>query len=271
MDLITKNKIAGYIEQYPEAETSFLFWLKDLDYKYGERLLSSFEKPNGNTAFVIECQLGIGDYITTLCVNPLLKTAYIIWLGSKADYFVYEEEKLKAKYPNSKFERKQITTTVVLPAPDIHMFSKKKPQHTNTTISATWLTKNSVLNVSTGIAIKSNDPGFKTKAEYDTAIEKVISLFYSKPQTPEFDELALLLPLLKNYEANHFKLPEITPLDAIKYKMKMLEITTSQLTHIIGSSEDADLFFSGGKAVSKNTLGDLYRMLCINFPVGDER
>lgn len=265
MNLITKNKIADYIQQNPETQTPFLSCLKDFDYNLGERFLSNFEKRRDDTAFVIEYQLGLGDYIIIFCINPWLNSAYIIWLGSKSEYYIYKDEELKAKYPNSKFERKQITTSVKITTPDVSELLAKALQKKNVAVNKVTLNESS--SVPINLPSENHIPDSETKAEYDKAVEKAIALFYSKPKMPEFDELTSLLLRIKNYEDKYIRLPKLMPLDAIKLKMKTLDMVPENIAHFIGSTENANLFFAGEKQLPYEILEKLYDILCIRYPV----
>jgi len=48
----------------------------------------------------------------------------------------------------------------------------------------------------------------KTEAEYKQALERTIEIFNADEGTPESDELDILLLLIKDYEDEHFKLPD---------------------------------------------------------------
>ncbi len=60
----------------------------------------------------------------------------------------------------------------------------------------------------------------KTQAEYKTAVKRTMQIFHAEEDTPEADELALLLVLIKDYENKHIRLPELDPIEVIKLKME---------------------------------------------------
>jgi antitoxin component HigA of HigAB toxin-antitoxin module len=60
----------------------------------------------------------------------------------------------------------------------------------------------------------------KTKAQYKKAIKRTMEIFQAAGDTPEADELDLLLVLVKDYEDKHIVLPDVDPIDAIKLKME---------------------------------------------------
>ncbi|MGI4021001.1 MAG: hypothetical protein ACRYFA_05805 [Janthinobacterium lividum] len=49
----------------------------------------------------------------------------------------------------------------------------------------------------------------KTEAEYKEALEMTIDIFHAQPDSPEFEELELLLILVKDYEDKNIVIPEL--------------------------------------------------------------
>lgn len=56
----------------------------------------------------------------------------------------------------------------------------------------------------------------KTRKEYMTAVKRTMDIFQAESGTPEADELALLLVLVKDYEDKHITVPDVDPIKAIK-------------------------------------------------------
>ncbi len=48
--------------------------------------------------------------------------------------------------------------------------------------------------------------GIKTEDEYQIAVKRLLQLFHAEPNTPEDDELELLLVLVNDYEDRHIQL-----------------------------------------------------------------
>lgn len=44
----------------------------------------------------------------------------------------------------------------------------------------------------------------KTEADYQKASIRMMEIFEASPNTPEFDELELLIILIKDYDGKHF-------------------------------------------------------------------
>jgi antitoxin component HigA of HigAB toxin-antitoxin module len=284
MCLIAQNKIADYIELYPEARTILLTWLKEYPYREGKNSFKQNENEPPEGILTGWSSPGRGDYSIQYKFNPWLKTGYIIWLGTKEAYAEYEQAefaKIKAQHPD--LERKVKTVSFVLDVPDptlnvtesgIADLSEPK------TLSVTMGIPVDLTNVHLGKAPEIFPPkiedhivsafDLKTKTEYEKALNKAVFLFDSQPGTPEFDELALLLPLIQHYEASHIELPRLVLLDVIKLKIKELDMPSSFLISTIGSQEEADLFLAGKNTLPDKTLQAISDLLFICIPLNDK-
>jgi HTH-type transcriptional regulator/antitoxin HigA len=49
----------------------------------------------------------------------------------------------------------------------------------------------------------------KTEEEYRKALDRTIQIFHAQPGSSEFEELELLLVLVKDYEDRHILIPEL--------------------------------------------------------------
>ncbi len=90
----------------------------------------------------------------------------------------------------------------------------------------------------------------KTEAAYQKAIKRTLTIFQTKENTPEAEELALLLVLIKDYEDKHIQLPEIDSLDIIKLKMQERGIKAKDLTPLIGSKGHVSSILSGRREIT---------------------
>ena len=62
----------------------------------------------------------------------------------------------------------------------------------------------------------------ETDAEYEAALARIDALFDAPKDTPESQELALLVVLVNHYEAIHYPIPPADPVEATKYRMEEL-------------------------------------------------
>ncbi|WP_295654150.1 helix-turn-helix domain-containing protein [uncultured Mucilaginibacter sp.] len=103
----------------------------------------------------------------------------------------------------------------------------------------------------------------KTEDEYDIALERTIEIFHSEKGTPEFDELELLLLLVKDYEDRHYQIPDIDPIELIKLKLEEKGLKQKDLEPIIGSKGYVSSILSGKKELTLKMVKGLHEFLGI--------
>ncbi|MBA2562569.1 MAG: helix-turn-helix domain-containing protein [Chitinophagaceae bacterium] len=77
-----------------------------------------------------------------------------------------------------------------------------------------------------------------------------MSVFQAKEGSPEADELALLLVLVKDYEDKHIQIPEVDPIEVIKLKMTERGMKAKDLEPIIGSKGHVSSILSGRREIT---------------------
>ena len=90
----------------------------------------------------------------------------------------------------------------------------------------------------------------KTEEDYTKASMRLMEIFHAKPNTPESDELDLLMVLIKDYDDKHYELPELDALEVIKYKMQEMGIKSKDLEPIIGSKGHVSAILSGKREIT---------------------
>ncbi len=90
----------------------------------------------------------------------------------------------------------------------------------------------------------------KTEAAYKKAVKRAMSIFQCKENTPEADELALLLVLIKDYEDKHIQIPEVNPIEVIKLKMQERGMKAKDLEPILGSKGHVSSILSGRREIT---------------------
>jgi HTH-type transcriptional regulator/antitoxin HigA len=90
----------------------------------------------------------------------------------------------------------------------------------------------------------------KTEAAYKKAVKRTLEIFQAEGRTPEADELALLLVLVKDYEDKHIRIPEVNPIDVIKLKMEERGMKAKDLELIIGSKGHVSSILSGRREIT---------------------
>ena len=76
----------------------------------------------------------------------------------------------------------------------------------------------------------------KTEADYDIALARVNNLMDAKPDSPEGDELDVLVTLIEKYEALHYPIDVPNPVEAIRFRMDQYDLKDKDLIPYIGQS-----------------------------------
>lgn len=96
-----------------------------------------------------------------------------------------------------------------------------------------------------------------TENEYNNASLRLMELFHALPNTPEFDEMELLLVLVKDYDNRHYAMPELDALEVIKIKMQELGLRNKDLAHLIGTKGHVSAVLSGRREITLKTAQKL--------------
>ncbi|MCZ2478408.1 helix-turn-helix domain-containing protein [Aquirufa antheringensis] len=90
-----------------------------------------------------------------------------------------------------------------------------------------------------------------------------MEIFHAKSNTPEKDELELLMVLIEDYDNKHFELPELDALEVIKYKMEEMGMKAKDLEPLIGSKGHVSSVLSGRREITlkmAQKLKDFFRI-----------
>lgn len=90
----------------------------------------------------------------------------------------------------------------------------------------------------------------KNEDDYNKASMRLMEIFHAEPNTPESDELDLLVVLIKDYDDKFYELPELDALEVIKYKMQEMGLKAKDLEPIIGSKGHVSAILSGKRDIT---------------------
>jgi len=90
----------------------------------------------------------------------------------------------------------------------------------------------------------------KSEADYNQASLRLMEIFHAEPNTPEGEELELLLVLVKDYDEKYFELPELDPIKVIKSKMLEMGMKNKDLEPLIGSKGHVSAVLSGKREIT---------------------
>jgi HTH-type transcriptional regulator/antitoxin HigA len=76
----------------------------------------------------------------------------------------------------------------------------------------------------------------KSEADYDNALKRVDKLMDAEINTPEGDELDVLVTLIEAYESKHYAINAPNPIEAILFRMDQYGLKDKDLVPYIGQS-----------------------------------
>ena len=89
-----------------------------------------------------------------------------------------------------------------------------------------------------------------TEDQYNEASLRLMEIFHAEPNTPENDELGILLLLVKDYDDRHYSIPKIDALEVIKIKMQEMGLKNKDLEPIIGTKGHVSALLSGKREIT---------------------
>ena len=90
----------------------------------------------------------------------------------------------------------------------------------------------------------------KTEEQYNEAIALIDTLIDCENGTPEMEMLELVSILIHDYEQREFPLEDIDPIEAIKYQMAELDVTTGEMAELVGGKSRLSELLHGKRPLS---------------------
>ncbi len=103
----------------------------------------------------------------------------------------------------------------------------------------------------------------KTEQDYNFALQRIEVLWGAKKDTPEGDELDLLVTLVESYEMRHYPIAPPDPIDAIKFRMEQMGMTKTDMIRYLGSQSRVSEILNRKRGLTLNMIKSLYRELKI--------
>ena len=105
----------------------------------------------------------------------------------------------------------------------------------------------------------------RTKRDHASALDRVSELMRMDNRTQEEqDEYDVLWKLLGIYEDEHYPIPTVAPVDAIKFHMEQNSVTRADLVPILGNRKKVSEVLSGKRALTLRDIRALER--CLRLP-----
>lgn len=90
----------------------------------------------------------------------------------------------------------------------------------------------------------------KNEEQYIRAMKRVQDIFLAEPNTPEAEELEVLVTLIEKYESEHYPVDVPDPIDAIKERMEDLSLKDKDLVPIIGNKTSVSQILNRKRALT---------------------
>jgi HTH-type transcriptional regulator/antitoxin HigA len=103
----------------------------------------------------------------------------------------------------------------------------------------------------------------KTKKDYQVAMNRLETIFDTKPGTPEGDELEVLGILIEKYEEEHYPIDYPDPIEAIKFRMEQMGYNQSDLAKVVGLKSRASEILNKKRKLTLDMVRQLHQALGI--------
>jgi HTH-type transcriptional regulator / antitoxin HigA len=101
--------------------------------------------------------------------------------------------------------------------------------------------------------------------DYKIALTRAEQLWGAKENTPESDELDVLLVLVENYENKHYPMPPSDPVDAILFLMDQMNLTRKDLEVFLGPKSRVSDVLNRKRSLTINQVVKLHKGLHIPY------
>ena len=103
----------------------------------------------------------------------------------------------------------------------------------------------------------------RTEQDYYDSIKRIEELWGAKKETPEGDELDLLVTLVESYEMKHYPIAPPDPIDAIKFRMEQMGMTKADMVKYLGSQSRVSEILNRKRRLTLKMVKSLYKGLKI--------
>jgi HTH-type transcriptional regulator/antitoxin HigA len=104
----------------------------------------------------------------------------------------------------------------------------------------------------------------KNEKDYNASIRRIEELWGAKKDTPQGDELDLLVTLVESYEMKHYPIAPPDPVDAIKFRMEQMGMTRADMVKYLGSQSRVSEVLNGKRKLTLGMVKSLYKGLKIS-------
>ena len=94
----------------------------------------------------------------------------------------------------------------------------------------------------------------KTEAEYEATLARIEALMDAEPDSPQEEELKLLVLLVEKYEAERYPIDLPDPVEAIKFRMEQEGLKPKDIIQYIGSQSKVSEVLNYKRPLSLNMI-----------------
>jgi len=105
----------------------------------------------------------------------------------------------------------------------------------------------------------------RNKRELKKALDRIDELWGAKPNSPNGDELDVLMLLVEKYEDEHHAIPDSDPIEAIKFLMDQNNLSRKDLEPYIGTSGRVSEVLSKKRSLTLSMIKKLHKGLNIPY------
>ncbi len=105
----------------------------------------------------------------------------------------------------------------------------------------------------------------KDEQTYKNGLKRIEELWGAEPDTPEGDELDILLILVEAYEEKHYPIPPSDSVDAILFRMEQLDMKRKDLEQFLGPKSRVSDVLNRKRPLSLPQIKKLHKEMGIPY------
>ena len=105
----------------------------------------------------------------------------------------------------------------------------------------------------------------KTEADYNQALKRIDELIDCEENSKQEEELEVISLLVWDYEEKHYKIGQLSPVQAIRTRMEELDLKPKDLVRIIGDKSRVSDVLSRKRKLTLSMIRNLNKKL--NIPI----
>jgi HTH-type transcriptional regulator/antitoxin HigA len=102
-----------------------------------------------------------------------------------------------------------------------------------------------------------------TEQDYNNSIRRIEELWGAKKDSPQGDELDLLVTLVESYEMRHYPIAPPDTVDAIIFRMEQMGMTKADMVQCLGSQSRVSEILNKKRKLTLGMIKAIYKGLKI--------